>query len=311
MVIHTRYSAEPKGGTGAMELEQTTKILDVIAELEKAVGKHIEWLTNLHKMIVCNLPVPPQILDEEVHLKCDFGKWYYLHETSFPNQQEQFQKIGQFHLRIHDSARQMLLTVQNKQAVAPEEYDEFMYLVSVFNELLRKLQSDVWRQISIKDALTGLDNRHGMMKRLDSAMTLYGGKSHAGCICLCDVDHFKQVNDKHGHQAGDEVLKSIGKILTEHIRPSDLVFRYGGEEFLIFFVNVPEMEALMICERLRENIGSTQVPVNGDTVIKVTASFGIAQVEVDKALEKIIKRADEALYNAKAAGRNRTMVYSG
>ena len=129
---------------------------------------------------------------------------------------------------------------------------------------------------------------------------------------LCDVDHFKQVNDAHGHQVGDQVLNGVAQYLREHVRVEiDWVARYGGEEFVIVLHETPLAGALMVAEKIRAGLARTELTV-GTLAIEVTSSFGVAGFDVlepgDVAVvDRLIAQADACLYKAKSSGRNRVV----
>ncbi|KAF0118343.1 MAG: hypothetical protein FD149_756 [Rhodospirillaceae bacterium] len=125
-----------------------------------------------------------------------------------------------------------------------------MSVVVVFNDMLRRLQSELWGKISSSDPLTGLKSWHRLLSPVGTVDTRMP-KEKTACAVMCDIDHFKIVNDTHGHQTGDKVLRQIGACLQKGVRPHDLVYRYGGEEFLIYLAGATLDEANMICDRLR------------------------------------------------------------
>ena len=125
---------------------------------------------------------------------------------------------------------------------------------------------------------------------------------------MLDIDFFKKVNDTYGHLAGDEVLCSVAKILTTRFRNTDIVGRYGGEEFCVLMPSVSEESAKNIAEECRELIGRTSTTFM-DKTIRVTISIGMAELTPDQSLNTVFANADTALYKAKEGGRNRVVVY--
>jgi diguanylate cyclase (GGDEF)-like protein/PAS domain S-box-containing protein len=152
---------------------------------------------------------------------------------------------------------------------------------------------------AMTDTLTGLPNRRALLNEV--AERRWTGE-RSDCIAMLDVDHFKQVNDLHGHQAGDEVLKGLAGLVRGMLRAGDLPARLGGEEFAILFADTTPEQALQICERLREQVAATPVPTSRGP-IRVTISGGVAALD-GRGIEAALKTADRALYKAKHCGRD-------
>ncbi len=162
---------------------------------------------------------------------------------------------------------------------------------------------------SIIDDLTGVSSRGHFEAHLSQEVgrvRRYSSKSIS--LAMLDLDHFKNVNDTHGHLAGDEVLKATAALLREVVRSVDLVARYGGEEFAVILIEIDRPSAAEVAERLRSSLESMTVDFGGQG-LRITGSFGVACFP-DDARDKrgLIEAADAALYRAKAAGRNRTCV---
>ncbi len=153
------------------------------------------------------------------------------------------------------------------------------------------------------DALTGLQNRAAMMSRLEYLFARYKRQREVFSIILFDIDYFKKINDEHGHLSGDKVLQEIAKVTLECIREVDTAARYGGEEFMVLLPQTNIISAVNIAERIRQTM-QTKVIINGHGV---TASFGVAEIEEHLEIPALIKKADEALYEAKGAGRNQVI----
>jgi len=157
---------------------------------------------------------------------------------------------------------------------------------------------------STTDPLTDLLNRRGFLTLSKSYLhTIKNNKSTFSLLFL-DIDHFKQINDTYGHEVGDEVLKELAKVLRRLIRKSDLITRWGGEEFIVLLKDIPDETAIEIAQKLRKTIQSHK----GSNIPHFTVSIGISHY-TGEVLDELIKKADEALYKAKENGRNRVEVY--
>lgn len=156
-----------------------------------------------------------------------------------------------------------------------------------------------------RDPLTRALNRRFLSSILSREISFANANQTPLSVLLLDVDHFKRVNDEHGHPAGDEVLRQVAEAITDNVRPSDFVFRYGGEEFLIVLVETTLQQALAVAERTRLALEERDIKIGGAERLRVTASIGAAEHGGHPDENYLIKTADAALYRAKQAGRNR------
>lgn len=157
------------------------------------------------------------------------------------------------------------------------------------------------------DGLTNLPNRRRFQESLSKHVAACHREHTPLCLVMADLDHFKAVNDKHGHLAGDAVLKTFATLLSKGIRNSDIAARYGGEEFALILPKTPLGSASSVAESLRRAVVETNwVGANSKQRIgRVTASFGVAEIREGEAVDELIDRADQKLYEAKRKGRNR------
>ena len=170
------------------------------------------------------------------------------------------------------------------------------------------LHIETLEERATSDGLTKLLNQRTFLQRLSIVLARID-RRHSCAVIMADIDHFKRVNDTYGHQAGDEVLRNVAKIIKKTIRKADMAARYGGEEFVLYLDHADETEAIRAAERLRLIIEQTRLEIGGREVV-VTASLGIACYPSDgKELRELLGHADEALYRSKQEGRNRTTVY--
>lgn len=166
---------------------------------------------------------------------------------------------------------------------------------------------DALCELSSRDALTGLANRRHFEMVLAREIDRVARAGDPALLLLLDIDHFKRVNDNHGHVAGDLVLKAVAQSLLECVRPMDTVARIGGEEFAIVLPNCPLAFGPMVAERVRTSIERRLVAIGPTQRIAVTVSLGgaFAQQWVRSSVALWLERADLQLYNAKSGGRNR------
>jgi diguanylate cyclase (GGDEF)-like protein len=174
------------------------------------------------------------------------------------------------------------------------------------SELAR--QSDEFERLSMTDALTGVANSRSLRHRAQIEIAAILRNPAELSVAMFDVDHFKRVNDMHGHAVGDVVLHKIAQVAKESLRPGDLIARVGGEEFALLLPGAGVSEAVSIAERIRSSIAQTVVVV-GTATVRVTSSFGVATFDpAQDTLDHALSRADRALYAAKLAGRDRVLA---
>lgn len=284
---------------------------NALARLELTLNTHQQWAESLIAGILANEPPAEENMVPGAYMLCDFGKWYYnqTHSTVL-TEQPLFKSLEKKHRILHDKARNLLSAPAGAEKA--EAYREFSGASSDMATHLRNLIQALLTSELTTDALTGIPNRRQMDEQLEEAIYAATNLLRApACLAMADLDHFKRVNDTYGHAIGDEVLKGFSQLLITSMRDTDRIYRYGGEEFLIFMNHVEVDQAESILDRLREKISHYPLHVDGlDEPLHITVSFGIAQVIGNEPLRNLTRRADEALYQAKSAGRNRVCVAS-
>ncbi len=168
------------------------------------------------------------------------------------------------------------------------------------NQALQAANAELQR-IATTDALTGAWNRRQFQHLLEVEMASAARHGSALSLLMFDVDHFKRVNDSHGHQVGDQVLLRISEVTQRNLRTEDALARWGGEEFVVLLPHSTAAEAARLAERLRALVADCPMPA----VSRISASYGVAQWQPGETLDSWFRRLDQALYRAKAAGRNR------
>lgn len=203
---------------------------------------------------------------------------------------------------FRDQEDEKLVAVERENASLNSELMALKARTEALNERLHEQE-----QLLLLDTLTQVHSRFAYERRLDEEIAVGMRAGKPLCYALWDIDHFKRINDTHGHQAGDVVLARVAGCLSRYTRSNDFVARIGGEEFVVLFPDTNIDDATMIAEKLRALIAAADIEVN-DVRIPVTISCGISALAPHDGAEALYRRADEALYAAKDAGRNRCMA---
>ena len=275
-------------------------------------------------MIDKNGRLPRQSFPKEQGLT---GRVLALGKTiSIPDIDQENHLAGQ-HVGSHEHTRSILalplrsgdrlIGMISAQSYQPNAYSsEDQYLLEMLaataaiaienSRLLKEIQ---W--LAITDPLTGLYNRRGLFQLAEREVERYRRFGRPFCVYMIDIDHFKQINDTHGHAAGDQVLFGLANRLKQRIRDIDIIGRYGGEEILVVLPETHLAQGLLAAERARNHV--QQIPLHTDRgEIPVTISVGVAEIDGQISdLAALVDRADSAMYAAKQAGRNRVMAYRG
>lgn len=179
-------------------------------------------------------------------------------------------------------------------------------LVSVVNSTIKR--SHQLKSLMIKDNLTGLLNRQAFHDRLDNEMARAKRSGRSLSLAMLDIDHFKQINDKYGHAEGDKIIIYVATFLRSWLRHSDIICRYGGEEFLILFPDTKQTDAFYLIEKIRQAC-SDHIHTSEASSYSVTFSCGIASMNKKTTAKQLIRNADEAMYKSKNTGRNKVCIF--
>jgi len=202
--------------------------------------------------------------------------------------------------------------------IVREDAERIKEIIPYINVYLReaapvieaKRLMDTLRESNLRDAMTGLHNRRFLEEYAETLVASAQRRKSQLTILMLDLDYFKMVNDTYGHDAGDTVLKALAKVLTQSVRTSDMVIRYGGEEFLIIMQDTGGDMADLLAEKIRAAVEALKVQLTG-TVLQKTISIGIAEFPKDsETFWQTVKYADVALYHAKETGRNRVVRFT-
>jgi diguanylate cyclase len=268
---------------------QPDKPREILRALERAGVEHLTWLMRVHAALMFpDTSCPPKCYGEP-------GGIYF--------DGEELQGLERARVAMHLHAGRLLASAG--QGVDPESYRAFMAAVDAFGREARRCETHFRRLLIETDPLTGLWNRQGMMRDLRREWTRILRNGRPACIAMADLDYFKQINDVHGHVAGDRVLCATAAFFRRRLRPYDMTYRYGGEEFLFCLPDTPLSTARRVLDRVRSVMGRTPIEVGEGVTVTVTCSIGLAEMAPGRSVQDTIEAADRALYEAKESGRNR------
>lgn len=279
-------SAREQLGIAPAELQQTLKLaglLQTSLEIESVLNYFLQAAQQLVKFDAAHFSF------EERKLNLKYGKTQR-HRCSY-----RLRLAGEF-------LGELVFT--RRRRFAEQEMEQLENLMS---QLIFPLRNAVWYQRALQaakvDTLTGANNRAAMDEMLDREVDLAHRHESAMSLIIFDLDHFKQINDNYGHTVGDDVLREVVECANQALRGSDVLFRFGGEEFVVVLPGVNVTGATLAAERLRSII-EKHVFDSRQGNIPVTISIGTASLATQDTAKTIVERADHALYSAKNAGRN-------
>ena len=269
------------------------------------VNEHLIWLK---KIIFDIIEGGKRVSVELSSDNCNFSSWLNSLEKNKYFTPNELNYIHETHKQIHSISTNIYNSLNKNNYT--QTLIGYLVLAKLSLHMVNNLNVKITEKELIAqaetDPLTGLKNRQTLYRILKKTLELHSISSQSFTIALLDIDYFKKINDEYGHQVGDEALKHIANIIKNQIRESDIVFRYGGEEFLIIFSYNSLKSAIYLAEKLRLAIEQKQFILE-DLSINITASIGLSEYVpyLGKDYKSIISDADKELYKAKANGRNK------
>lgn len=282
---------------------------DVFASLtafQQALASHFDWLHRWYQTVL-NREEGGKVPDPAA-CACPFDHWHKQAASTPFAQYAGFAQLAQEHDEVHDKAAQLSGRAMAGLTVTTSDYETLMSSVLSFGACAQGFEREVWTALATVDPLTGLANRQTMRTHLMGERDRALRQKLPLALALADIDHFKKINDGFGHSQGDKVLRAVAATLKATVRPYDVVYRYGGEEFLLCLPGTNAENGALVLERIRAAIEALQVTDDRGTPIPVTATFGIAEITADLSVDDAIEMADRALYDGKLSGRNRVVM---
>ena len=279
-------------------------MLSLLRDLATGLINHSQWLKILHRTLICNDVPEDNDMSGDAHQLCKFGKWYYSLSGSDLQNDPGFIEIETLHIEVHNKARELLKQKQSAKLISREAYDGFNDTANDFHVAVQNLQFSLISKVCAVDHLTGVWNRHAMSSIVNREHERARRTGKSCVLAILDFDDFKQINDRHGHIAGDRVLKTAIGFFAKNLRKYDIIFRYGGDEFLLLFPETNTEDASQLLERLRLELKNMPIMISNSKKINVTVSIGMSEMDAQSTYNETIKLADHALIEAKVAGRN-------
>jgi diguanylate cyclase (GGDEF)-like protein len=271
---------------------------------------HMRWMAQLTQAVT---HADIAVLPEMSHERCAFGAWLHSEGQELIRDKSHYKRVVELHQTMHGVVTDLQAVMQ---ASNPHSLPIYALLKKAENHSLdlgneiAMLNCMVIMSVYNKDPMTGLLTRRTLDRIMINQLEISRATETPFCLLMCDLDHFKQVNDEHGHVVGDLALLHFVKLARDSIRQSDLVFRYGGEEFLIVLPATTYDQGLLLAEKLCARLNREPMDLDGKD-FPVRASFGLLEANGNKVsfidqelVRELINECDQRLYIAKQRGRN-------
>lgn len=278
-----------------------------IAVLERAVINHTKWLQCVHESIICGEPADKDIIAQNAHQNCKLGQWYYTQTAEIFSHFTEFVDLEEPHRLMHDAARE-LLKRKDLHKLNIDDYRLFINKQQLVIQKLLKLKDKLVGSFHSFDSLTGAINRDAFYYILEQEQTRSVRERSPCCLAMIDIDHFKKINDTHGHVAGDHALHDLAQLIKKRIRKSDTLCRFGGEEFILLFPDTDESKGFALVEEIRKEVAETMFEISDNLTVQLSFSGGVAACNPNGEIEDIIEVIDRKLYRAKESGRNKIIA---
>ena len=302
----TRAYARSRDAAGALDgsFRLFSLIQNIGTERERQRALLLAWENTLIYALMAGQPVSSQGL---LISRSEFGLWL-LHKgmASFGDTSET-REVNAIVMAIDRTLRERLPTAATS-AERRALLDELRASADAIRNLVAMMFDGIGDIESGRDALTSLLNRRFLPTILRREISLEASSGRQFAVLMIDLDHFKSINDGHGHAAGDRALQHVANLLMENTRGSDYLFRYGGEEFVVVLGSVNEAEAMAVAEGLRRAIATSPLVLGNGERLALSGSIGVAMQDGHPDYERVLARADAAMYQAKRGGRDRVCL---
>lgn len=289
--------------------DQAHRAADAIAELDAAMDVHLDWTRRVLRCALTREPPGEQMLSPDAHERCHFGHWLAkaLPELERLDARKARQLVS-LHHRMHDAIRVLCGNVLDGRPGDGAALTAFEEAQAGLVQRLASFKTRILAEAVRLDPLTGLPLRYSLEGEFVLSQRHANRSGSLLYVAMFDIDHFKRVNDTYGHPVGDLALRHLADTLRRILRPSDRLYRYGGEEFLLLMLAENAGEAEAAAERFLDAVRSSPVPVPGHGELPLRVTIGLARVAPGEGMEQAVERADQALYEGKHADRDRFVL---
>ncbi|GDX05507.1 diguanylate cyclase [Buttiauxella sp. A111] len=277
-----------------------------LSELNIAIKDHYDWAAKILSLNLLGGEADEEIVHPDSHCHCRFSKWLKLRLEGEALDREMIALIDCQHTEMHDVARELMQSIMSKK-VTEELVQHYHSTQQILIESLDRYKEYLFSYRNLHDALTGLPLRHLLYREFPLIRSKYNLSDSRVYVLIMDIDRFKSINDTWGHNAGDDVLRSVALALRAATRDNERIYRFGGEEFITLLIAKNDEDAGFAAERMRKHLESHSIKVAG-VEISVTVTGGLTKVRAQDSLHEAIGRADKAMYYGKNTGRNRCIM---
>lgn len=283
---------------------------EVVRSLAPALATHARWVQHIHATLISRSAPDERDLAPGSDRRSALGRWLAEQEDGCLGRLPE-RGAALADLRVtHEIARSMCRAVAQGRPIASAEYHAFAEALAALDGNLEALVSKLWDMLRHTDPLTGIATRFALLPRLHEERERIARTGAESSLCMLDLDRFKAINDRHGHDAGDRALSAVSTYLVRNVRRYDHVCRYGGEEFMLLLPDTAPVAAAPVIDRLRVGLAELEIEIGANKRLSISGSFGIAPLLADRSIEDSLRNADAAMYAAKRAGGNLVRLWA-
>ena len=280
-----------------------------IKGLDAAMDAHVSWTRRVLRCAVLRTSPGDDVLRANAHARCAFGVWVAAQRPAFDAVDDTAAtRIGRAHKAMHDAIRAICRRAIAGTPAQERDLDAFEQTQSELLHLLAGVKNLVLTTSARLDPLTGLPMRYGVEHEFQRCRQDALRRREHLYVAMLDIDHFKRVNDEHGHLAGDAALRGFAVVLKAHVRRNEPLYRFGGEEFLVVLRTERAGQIETALARLLDAIRESPIVLDSGLRLRLTATLGASRVDDGDDFAAVLARADEALYEGKRSGRDRYVL---